>query len=176
MSSLFQGYREVPGYEGIYYINENGDVLAMPRYGSRHKEPYIMARCYDNHGYTIACLSKNNTHKTVRIHRVVAQLFIPNPNGYREINHKDENPANPSASNLEWCDRKYNVNYGTRTQKTQKPVLMFRKDGSFVRRFSGIREASQYMNSSNISNISYCCKGKRHSAFGYLWRFENDII
>lgn len=54
------------------------------------------------------------------IHRLVAQAFIPNPNGYKEINHKDEDKTNNRVSNLEWCDRLYNMNY--RTWKDRRKI------------------------------------------------------
>jgi hypothetical protein len=56
---------------------------------------------------------------TLRVHRLVAEAFIPNPDPehFNEINHKDENKANNHYTNLEWCDRKYNVNYGTRIER-----------------------------------------------------------
>lgn len=67
----------------------------------------------DKAGYFKIQLSKNNKIKHYLVHRLVAQTFIPNPNNYLEINRKDENKQNNHISNLEWCNRKYNVNYGT---------------------------------------------------------------
>ena len=56
-------------------------------------------------------------------HRIVATTFIPNPDNLPQVNHKDENKLNNSVDNLEWCDEKYNSNYGTRIEiiiKTKK--------------------------------------------------------
>ena len=52
-----------------------------------------------------------------RIHRLVAETFIPNPDNLPEVNHKDENKLNNEASNLEWCTHKYNSNYGSRPRR-----------------------------------------------------------
>ena len=57
------------------------------------------------------------------VHRLVAETFIPNPKNLPEINHKDEDPANNSVENLEWCDRKYNENYGTLKQRQRERML-----------------------------------------------------
>ena len=51
------------------------------------------------------------------VHRIVAETFINNPNNYKYVNHKDENPSNNCVTNLEWCTQKYNINYGTGNQK-----------------------------------------------------------
>ena len=74
------------------------------------------------------CINYTNCRKTKRVHRLVAQAFIPNPNGYKEINHKDEDKTNNRVSNLEWCDRLYNMNYGTwkdRRKKIATPMYLF---------------------------------------------------
>ncbi len=55
--------------------------------------------------------------RACKVHRLVAMLFIPNPNRYKEINHKDENKTNNNVENLEWCNREYNMKYGTWKQR-----------------------------------------------------------
>ena len=64
--------------------------------------------------------------KDYKVHRLVAKAFIPNPNNYKEINHKDENPKNNCVNNLEWCDRKYNCNYGTRNNKISIALSIYK--------------------------------------------------
>lgn len=58
-------------------------------------------------------LRKNGEQRRYSVHRLVAETFIENPNNLPEVNHKDENKLNNSVENLEWCDRVYNINYGT---------------------------------------------------------------
>ena len=97
---------DIPGYDGQYGVTMDGQVYSF-------KSKKFMKFEIDKAGYFKIQLSKNNKIKHYLLHRLVANAFIPNPNNYLEINHKDENKQNNHISNLEWCDRKYNVNYGT---------------------------------------------------------------
>lgn len=81
----------------------------------------------NTYGYKTVCL---NSHKYF-VHRLVAIVFIPNPNNYPQINHKDENKENNCIDNLEWCNAKYNSNYGNQSEKIkngQKEYFEARKN------------------------------------------------
>lgn len=79
-------------------------------YKQRLLNPYI-----DNNGYLVVGLQVAN-HKVItkKVHQLVAAAFLPNPNKYQQINHKNEIRSDNRVENLEWCDAKYNSNYGTR--------------------------------------------------------------
>ena len=119
--------------------------------------------------------------KQKAIHRLVAIAFIPNNGLLSDVNHKDENKLNNRVENLEWCSKEYNTKYGTRTERTSKPILQYTKDGVFIRRFASVKEASRIMKIGS-SNISNCAKnkvlikdGKEYrcqSAGGYIWKYE----
>ena len=64
-------------------------------------------------GYRFVVLCRGKERVAKYVHRLVAEAFIPNPNNLPEVNHKDEDKTNCCVSNLEWCDRYYNMNYGT---------------------------------------------------------------
>ena len=96
-----------------YLVTSYGRILSIK--GKQIKE---MKQC-NNKGYMYICLCKNNNKKSFRVHRLVAQTFIPNPYNKSEVNHKDENPSNNSISNLEWCTHIENINYGNRTNKAR---------------------------------------------------------
>ena len=72
----------------------------------------------NNYGYIRVHLSKNGIKTGFRVHRLVAQAFLPNPDNLPEVNHLDEDKTNNRVDNLEWCDRKYNNNYGDRLEKS----------------------------------------------------------
>lgn len=99
-------YRQIIGYENLYAVSNLGFVKSI----KRNKQLNIVI---DRYGYPVVHLCKNHKPKYVKIHRLVAQAFIPNPNDLPEVNHKDENKLNNNVENLEWCTNKYNQTYGT---------------------------------------------------------------
>ena len=116
---------DIPEYEGKYQISNLGRIKSLSRTsnnrnGSFKTKEIIMKPMKASNGYLIACLWKNNKQKKFIIHKLVADAFIPNPNGYKEINHKDENKENNIVDNLEWCNHKYNMNYGKIKEKISK--------------------------------------------------------
>ena len=110
----------------------------------------------------------------MRVHRLVAMTFIPNPKKLPYINHKDENKENNCVENLEWCTAAYNNTYGTRIEKIFKklsrPVTQYTPDGVLVAAFSSIKEAAE-KNNLHRGAIQFCCNGKRKSHGGFIWRY-----
>ena len=111
---MIEIWKPIKNYEGKYEISNFGRVKSLQRWSktkfyNREKmlTPYINKR----NGYAYIYLTKDNKGKNVRIHRLVAEHFIDNPNNYQDINHKDCNRANNRVDNLEWCTRSYNVKY-----------------------------------------------------------------
>lgn len=110
----------------------------------------------------------------------MAEAFIPNPAGLPQVNHINEVPTDNRAINLEWCDCKYNINYGTRTERmalTQgKPVEQYDLEDNYIRTWVSAREAERQTGISN-SAINACCHGKKgwNTAGGFIWRFVEKI-
>lgn len=104
------------------------------------------------------------------VHRLVAIAFLDNPRNLPFVNHKDEDKLNNYASNLEWCDRKYNNNYGTRNQRTakkhMKPVMNL--DTGEV--FASISDAEKTIETGRC-HIGGACTGKHKTCGGYRWKF-----
>ena len=164
----------IKGYESMYEVSDKGRVRSL-KFG---KERILKPR-RDKDGYIQVDLYKNGYHKTCKVHRLVAQTFIPNPDNLSEVNHKDENKENNFVQNLEWCNQKYNINYGTRTQrqaeKLSKPVLQYTKSGEFVREWKSTHDVERNLGYFN-NYISYCCTGKRKYAYGFIWKFKNTLL
>jgi hypothetical protein len=105
---------EIPGYEGFYYIESNGDVYSQDRIvedknGNIHfKEGQLLKTSINSTGYHQVNLCKNGTSKIYKVHRLLALTYLPNPNNYPCVNHKDCNRLNNNLNNLEWCTHQYN--------------------------------------------------------------------
>lgn len=168
----------VIGYEGLYEVSNEGNVKSLNyRHTGREK---LLKPQTDKDGYLYVALCKDGKVKVKKIHRLVAQAFIPNPNGFTEVNHKDENPANDNVSNIEWCDRKYNNNYGTRTQRVtearSKKVYQYSLNGELVAIWSSTREVGR--NGFDQGAVVKCCSNKYHREGNniyknYIWKYDS---
>ena len=172
-------WKPIPGYEGLYEVSNLGRVKSLGKnlYNinentySFHAYSHIM-KPSTNKGYLQVNLSKNGVLKCIKVHRLVAMAYIPNPNNYPQVNHKNEIRNDNRVENLEWCNNKYNSNYGSRNAKLSKKVAQYTKDDVFVNEFKSCIEVEKQLGFSN-GHISKCCLGKRKSAYGYHWRYIN---
>lgn len=114
--------------------------------------------------YEVVCIRKC----MVRVHRVVATLFLPNPDNKPIVNHKDENKSNNNVSNLEWVTNQENLVYSY-----GKTVCMYDKvNNSLLKEFSSIHEAYAFLGKTVSGSISQCCNGKAKTCLGYIWRWK----
>lgn len=111
-------WADINGFEGFYQVSTHGRVRSVI-----HKDKYgrtfggnILKQTLTDAGYYRVHLSRFELRSMQFVHRLVAETFIPNPSGLPEVNHKDEKPKNNNVDNLEWCDHKYNINYGNRNR------------------------------------------------------------
>jgi len=101
---------EIPNYEGLYYIEPNGDIYSQDRIDAigRFWEGQKINPGVDRNDYYYVILNKNGTRKCFRVHRLVALTYIPNPYNHPCVNHMDYNKKNNNLNNLEWCTQMYN--------------------------------------------------------------------
>ena len=173
-------WKPVVGYEGLYMVSNWGRVKSFDRWvksrnGSvRFCKGRILKPLTSSSGYLYVNLYKNNIKKEYLVHRLVAEAFIDNPDNLFQVNHRDENKLNNNVDNLEWCDAKYNINFGTcierRSKKKSKPVLQYTLDGEFVREWPSTMECGR--NGFNQGNIWMCCQGKLKKYKGFIWRYK----
>lgn len=160
-------FKDILGYEELYQVSNLGRIKSL-KFGKEK----LLSPAFDKDGYLYVCLCKNGEKKRYFIHRLVAQAFLPNPNNYPEVNHIDENKLNNNVDNLEWCDRKYNINYGTRTEKCSKQVGQYDLSGNLIKVWKSGWEIERQLGYSS-SNISACCLGKYKTSHGYIWKYIN---
>ena len=184
---LFEEWKTIENYED-YQVSNFGRVKSL-----KDEEERILKQSTNKYGYQQVKLSKNRKPKTLYVHRLVAMAFIDNPNNYEQVNHKDENKCNNHVDNLEWCNRKYNINYGTRNEKVSKAlsgknslktmlgkfgkehpnskqVIQLTLNGEVVKIWDSMHDVERTLGYYNNS-ICNCCKGKLKSAHGYKWKY-----
>lgn len=109
----------VKGFEGLYEVDDRGIITALQRTVNKGKchrswEEHPLKCGIDGSGYFRTNLAKNGVNKTVKVHRIVAEAFIPNPLNLPQVNHKDGNKQNNSVKNLEWCSASENQKHAFR--------------------------------------------------------------
>lgn len=182
-------WRDIKGYEGYYQVSNFGRVKSLDRVaiysdGRIFKYNGRQLKTTLNKGYVHVKLSKHSDVKTFKIHRLVAEAFIPNPLNLPQVNHKDENKTNNNVDNLEWCTGKYNMNYGTvaqriknnidykllgekRKNKNGKKLYQYSLKGKLIRIYPSIHEAVR--NGFDKGAINRCIRGKVKTHKGFVF-------
>ena len=168
-------FREIEGFPD-YEISNLGRVCSFKK-----KYPRIMKPGKDHKGYLQVVLRTGGKQVTKKVHRLVAEAFVPNPENKSQINHIDENKGNNVVDNLEWVTCSEKNNHGTRNRRMaeallnrrdlSKPVVQYTTDGVFMAEYSSIHEAGRITGIA-YQNIYKVCRGKRKTAGGYLWLYE----
>ena len=170
--------KEIEGFSN-YLICSSGEVYS--KISNKVIKGWAVAKGYIG----IRLVGDDGNYHFVKIHRLVAKAFIPNPKNYPQVNHKDENKANNCVDNLEWCTNLYNSNYGTRCKrisaankgKGSKPIAMFNKTWQLIKIFDSQAQASEY--GFTQANVSKVLNGKRKFVkgmrFARLEDLENEV-
>ena len=187
-------WKDIEGFDGMYQVSNLGSIKSL--YNYNQIEERILSPYYNKQtGYYMVNLCKNGKGKTYTIHRLVVKAFIPNPDNLPFVNHKDENKLNNTVyinedgsvdfdkSNLEWCTNKYNINYGSCSEKMRnaklgkfnnklsKVIIQYDFDGNFIKEWSSAAEIVR-TTVYGQGNICACCRGERKTAYGYIWKFK----
>ena len=166
-------WKDIEGYEGKYQISNYGNVKSLKK--KKHQCDYLLKPFITKNGYLRVSLSKNNKYVQPLVHRLVAEYFINNPYNYKEINHKDENKLNNNVDNLEWCNRKYNVLYGTAKKREAITKHLYYVEQydlklNFIKKWESLKEIETKTNYKK-NNIQQNCLGNTKSAYGYIWKY-----
>ena len=168
-------WKKIDGYNGKYLISNYGRLKS---FAQDKKNGKIKTGNLTHKGYLAVLLydSKGNK-KWFPVHRLVASAFIDNPEGLPQVNHRDEVKTNNHVDNLEWCTNEYNINYGTKNERTalanmccpttSKKVYSVDESGN-VEYFDSIGEAERQTGNSH-SNIVRALKGRRNHCGNRQW-------
>ena len=189
-------WKDIEEFKGLYQVSNLGNVRSLDAMinckGARGIDKHIrkgriLKKTIGTTGYYNVNLSKNSKVKLSRVHILVAKAFIPNPNNYKLINHKDGNKLNNKVENLEWCNythnikeayriglrkNKYKNKYGKDAQFS-KPLLQFSLNGEFIKEWENANQVKRELGYC-AENIRSVCKGRRKAANGYKWKYKEE--
>lgn len=186
-SDLSKQWRDIPGYDGKFQVSNIGEI--------RNKKTLLSRKSYLNkNGYCVVGFYDKKKACAVqhRVHRLVAEAFIPNPENKRTVNHIDGNKQNNRVENLEWATHKENLNHAHKTgliiisekqrKAASKNIMKNRLNAKLERKcflidvmghkmeFPSIKAAAHYVEGVS-SAIVLCCQGKKKTYKGYTWGY-----
>lgn len=194
-------WKDVVGYEGLYMVSSLGRIKSVERQvWNKHNQCYntikekIRKQTLDSKGYPHLVLSSNGMHKTAKVHFLVCQTFIVNPDSKPNIDHINTIRTDNRVENLRWCTQKENQNnpltrkHLSECQKGEKspgwgktgkehvcsvPIVQLTLKGEFIRCWDALADVYRELGIRQ-SNICHNLKGKRHTAGGYKWMYFSE--
>ena len=179
-------------YEGLYKVSNLGRILSLNYRNTGKAE--LMNPVDNGNGYLVVNLSKNRKEKTCKVHRLVAETFLENPENKPCVNHKiegdegktmnmvifnEDGTINEEKTTIEWVTYEENNNYATHNErvgkantngKRSKKVLQLTLSGDLIREWPSTQECER--NGFSSGNISQCCNGERKSHKGFKWEYK----
>ena len=174
-------------YERLYKVSNLGRILSL---NYRNTGKAELMNPFDNgKGYLQVSLRKNGKPKNCLVHRLVAETFLPNPEGKPCVNHKIEGDEgktmnmvlfnkdgsiNKKKTTIEWTTYEENNNYATHNERSakarSKPVLQLSLSGDLIREWESAAECGR--NGFTQQHVCNCCNGKlkTHKGFRFMYK------
>lgn len=184
---MLEIWKDVAGYEGYYQVSNLGRVKSLPRGNKKERilKPQYRKQNINTYRYFVA-LSKNNIRNQQSVHRLVAFAFPEICGEYfpgAEVNHKDENPLNNKAENLEWVNHTDNINWGTRNDRARKAlynrngreICQYTLSGILIKTWPSLAEITRTLGIRG--GILLCCKNKPKykTSYGHIWKYKTEV-
>lgn len=187
-SNSTETWKDIPGLEGFYQASSFGRIkscerIVVCRGGFKKNKERIRKLCYLK-GYNVVMTSKEGRMQQYLVHRLVALAFLPNPDKFPDINHKDGNKQNNSLQNLEWCDKVHNMQHAAKSglltltwkgkthskHPRSKRITQTDLFGNTLKVWDSGTQAAEALNVRRI-NIQACARGQQATAYGFKWRY-----
>lgn len=178
-TSFKEEFKPINGFKSVkdntYEVSNLGNIR---RIGEKENKKVRK----DKDGYIITSLLDRHSHaRNQKIHRLVAYVFVENdnPDIKKQVNHKNEKKDDNRAENLEWCTARYNINYGSRTEKAinnrRKKIIIRNEHSGDTFTFSSLSEASRSLKIEE-SGLSRVLNGERKSVKGFTAWFAESAV
>ena len=148
--------KDIKNYEGLYAVTSCGKVWS-------YRNERFLKPSTDKKGYLKVNLYKNGACKTYKIHRLVAEAYIPNLNNLPQVDHIDNDKTHNYINNLQWITGRNNCR-----KSFNKPILQFDLNGNFIKEWGSATDVGREIQ----GNICKCLKGKYQTAYGYIWKYK----
>lgn len=184
-------WKDVIGFEGLYKVNNLGNIMRLPKttnrevYGKIHYDSKLLSNnTLDKDGYVKTALRKNGKRHYLRVHRIVAEAFLENPENKPVVNHKNGIKNDNRVVNLEWATISENTKHGFEVLGrkghnggTNKKVMMIDKNtNEILKVFNSLQEASDYVGTKTSSTIWKALQDNWRTCKGYKWKYYNEGV
>lgn len=165
MTRKIEIWKDVKGYEGRYLVSNTGEISNI--------DGQIIKQETTQKGYKRVRLYKDGDVTNCKVHRLVAEAFIPNPYHLPQVNHINEDKTNNNASNLCWVDNRTNNRLVKNRNQSPNPVTAYGMNGKRIADFVSVTAASR-MTGIDRFGITASCEGTQKRAGGYIWRYATE--
>lgn len=186
-------WKDIQDFESLYKISNYGRVKSLDRIkkskryykNGLHYKTKILRQTISNDGYSkMQLYGDDGSFKTVRVHRLVAEAFIPNLYNKPQINHKDGNKQNNCVDNLEWCtngengkhawDNNLRTKHFGSDNRSSRKVAQYTKNNELVKVWDCISDINKDLHYSRSSIIN-CCRNRQTTLHGYIWKYYEEV-